>query len=64
LNPRRRASTQQEVKARQIAAAVVGAAWDFAQMFRYIQRDVDLICLHRQAGIAWIAEAKSSTHIR
>jgi hypothetical protein len=34
----------------------------FAQMF-HIQRDVDLICLHRQAFITRIAEAKASAHI-
>jgi hypothetical protein len=51
-------------KAQRVAATVAGAAWGFAQMLAYIQRDVDLTCLHRQAGIAWIAEAKSSTHIR
>jgi len=32
-------------------------------MFPSIQRDVELICLHRQAFIARIAAAKSSTHI-
>jgi hypothetical protein len=40
-----------------------GAAWGFARMFPSIQRDVELICLHRQAFIARIAAAKSSTHI-
>jgi hypothetical protein len=39
------------------------AAWGFARMFPSIQRDVELICLHRQAFIARIAAAKSSTHI-
>jgi len=29
-----------------------GAASGFSRMFPSIQRDVDLICLHRQAGIA------------
>jgi len=33
------------------------------QMF-HIQRDVDLIRLHRQAGNTRIAKAKSATHIR
>src|SRR5438128_7046214 len=33
-------------------------------MFPFIQRDVDLICPHSQACIAWIAEAETSTHIR
>jgi hypothetical protein len=40
-----------------------GAAWGFARMFPLIQRDVDLICLHRQAFIARIAKANSTTHI-
>jgi hypothetical protein len=40
-----------------------GAAWGFARMFPSIQRDVELICLNRQAGNRVIAKAKSSTHI-
>jgi hypothetical protein len=52
---------QQEAEARRVAAV---AAWGFAQMFPSIQRGVDLICRRRQGGIAWIAEAGSSTHIR
>jgi len=37
----------------------VGAAY----ALRRYQRDVDLICLHCQAFVVWIAAAKSSTHI-
>jgi hypothetical protein len=64
LNPSPRAPTQQDAKVRQIVVTLAGAAWGFAQTFPSIQRDVDLICLHCQALISFLAKAKSSTHIR
>jgi hypothetical protein len=47
-----------------VSDRVRGGGGELARLLPPVQRDLDLTCLQRPAGTAWIAKAKPSTHIR